>query len=92
MVGIFWRIFCEVFLGGIFLGGFLGGIFLGGFFGEFFGGGFFGEEYFWRNYLVEINKKLMFLSRFLGNFVSMQEGRKEDKFRSLEVQRLAHRT
>ena len=51
-------------------------------------GGFFWriflEEFFGRNYLVEINKELMFLSRFWGNFVSMEkkEGR---KFRSLEV-------
>ena len=69
-----------------FLGDFLGN-FLGGIFGRIFLGGFFGrifwEEFFGRNYLVEINKELMFLSRFWGNFVSMQE----EEFRSLEVRR-----
>ena len=35
------------------------------------------EEFFGRNYLVEINKELMSLSRFWGNFVSRQkEGRR----------------
>ena len=94
----FWNFFWKFF--GVFVGGFFGRNFgrnfwrnfLGGFFGGIFLGGFFWEEYFGRNYLVEINKELMFLSRFLGNFVSMQEGRKEDKFRSLEVRRQAHRT
>ena len=64
----------------------MGGIFLEEFFGRFFLGGFFGEEFFGRNYLVEINKELMFLSRFWGNFVSM-EGRRKEDFRSLEVRR-----
>ena len=50
--------------------------FLGGFFWENFLGSIFWEELFERNYLVEINKELMFLSRFWGNFVSMEkEGR-----------------
>ena len=48
-------------------------------------GGIFLEEFIERNYLVEINKELMILSRFWGNFVSM-EGRRKD-FRSLEVRR-----
>ena len=35
------------------------------------------EVFFERNYLVEINKELVFLSRFWGNFVSMhKEGRR----------------
>ena len=34
------------------------------------------EEFFGRNYLVEINKELMFWSRFGNNFVSRQ---KEDR-------------
>ena len=72
----FWRTFLEVFYGGIvwedFLGGFFWRIFLEDFLGGFFGG-FFG-----RNYLVEINKALMLLSRLWGNFVSMK--RKEEKF------------
>ena len=89
--GFFWRFFggvfvWEEFFGGIFLEDFLGRIFLGGFFWEdFFGrifwedflGGFFWEEFFGRNYLVEFYKELMFLSRFWGNFVSMQ-GRRKD--------------
>ena len=49
-------------------------------------GGFFGrnfwEEFFRRNYLVEINKELMFLSRFWGN---ARRRRKDKKFRPLEV-------
>ena len=60
------------------------------FFGEFFGedfvwevlfGRIFGEEFFGRNYIVEINKVLKFLSRFWGN----ARRRKEEEFRSLEV-------
>ena len=60
----FGRIFWEEFFGKNFLGGFFWRIFLGGFFWEDFLGGFFWEEFFGRNYLVEINKELMFLSRF----------------------------
>jgi hypothetical protein len=44
-----------------------------------FFGGIFWEKFFGRNYLVEVNKELMFLSRFWGNFVSMhrkKEGRR----------------
>ena len=41
------------------------------FLGRNFLGRFFWEEYFKRNYLVEINKELMFLSRFWSTFVSM---------------------
>ena len=52
-------------------------------------GGFFGEEFFGRNFLVDFYKELMFLSRFWGNFVSMEgrrkEGRRKEDFRSLEV-------
>ena len=43
---------------------FFGRIILGGFFWEDFLGGFFWEEFFGRNYLVEINKELMYFSRF----------------------------
>ena len=58
---------------------------MGGFFWEDFLGRIFWEGFLGRNYLVELNKELMFLSRFWGNFVSMhrKEGRK--KSRSLEV-------
>ena len=66
--------FLEDFLGRIFLEDFLGSISLGG----IFVGGFFWEEFFGRNYLVEINKELMFLPRFSGNFVSLQ-GRRRKK-------------
>ena len=45
--------------------------FLGGFFGRIIWGGFFGrifwEKFCGRNYLVLINKELMFLSRFWVN-------------------------
>ena len=71
MEELFWRIFWEDFFGRIFWEEFLGRVFW--------------EELFGRNYLVEINKVLMFLSRFLGNFVSMH--RKKEEFRSLEVRR-----
>ena len=57
-----------------FWGGFFGGIFwdfLGGFIG-----GIFWEDFSGRNYLVAINKELMFFSRFRVNFVSMP-GRKD---------------
>ena len=56
--------------------------FLGGFFGRIFW-----EEFFGRNYLVEIDKELMFLSRFCClNAQGRKEGRKEgQEFRSLEV-------
>ena len=65
--------FGEFFWVDFFGRNFFGRIFLGGFFWEDFW-----EEYFGRNYLVEINKELMFLSRFCGNFVSRQkEGRKK---------------
>jgi hypothetical protein len=53
----------------------LGRFFLGGFFWEDFLGGIL-----WRNYLVEINKVLMFLSRFWGN-----ARRRKEEFRPLEV-------
>ena len=92
-MGIFWEFFRNFLRGffgrnffeGIFWEKFFGRIFLGGFFWEDFSGRiFFGrifwEEFFGRNYLVEINKELMFLSKFWGNFVSMpgrKEGRKD---------------
>ena len=68
------------FFGAIFLEQFFGAIFLEEFcrrnsFWEDFGGRIFWEEFFGRNYLVEINKELMLLSRFWGNFVSV-EGRR----------------
>ena len=59
---------------------------MGGFFWEDFFGRIFWEEFFVRNYLVDFYKELMFLSRFWGNFVSM-EGRRKEDFRSLEVRR-----
>ena len=72
--GIFSRIFCEdffleEFFGDIFLDNLFWDNFFGGFFWEDFLGRIFVEEFFGRNYLVEINKELMFLSRFWGNFV-----------------------
>ena len=63
-------------MGGFFERNLFGGIFWEKFFGSFIFGGFFLEdffledfleEFFGRNYLVEINKMLMFLSRFWGN-------------------------
>ena len=63
---------------------------LGRIFWEDFFGRIFWEEFFGSNYLVEIKKELMFLSRFWGNFVSMEGRRKEERkedFRSLEVRR-----
>jgi hypothetical protein len=75
----FSRIFWRIFWGGIFSEEFFGGIFcrifLGGFFWKDFWRGFFGEEFFGRNSLVDFYKELMLLSRFWGNFVSM-EGRR----------------
>ena len=68
---IFWGIFLEFFKR----------IFFGGIILEKFFGRIFWEELFGRNFLVEINKELMFLSRFWGNFVR-KEGQ---EFRSLEV-------
>ena len=74
---IFWEaFFWRNFLGDIFWEDFSGRIFLGGFFWENFFGRDFWEKFFGRNYLVEINKELLFLSRYLGNFVSMQGRRK----------------
>ena len=69
--GFFWEFFRN-FFGGIYLEEFFGrnfleGFFLGGFFWEDFFGRIFWKEFFWRNYLVEINKELMFLSRFCLN-------------------------
>ena len=58
----------EEFFGRYFLGGFFWEDFLGGFFGRIFW-----EEFSGRNHLVEINKELMFLSRFWGN--ARKEGR-----------------
>jgi hypothetical protein len=66
----------------IFWEDFFGRHFLGGFFWEDYLGGLFWEEFFGRNYLVEINKELMFLQDF-GVILSQCTGRK--KFRSLEV-------
>ena len=68
-------IYLEAFFGRNFLGGFFWRIFWEDFYGRIFGRIFFGriirrifwEEFFGRNYLVEINKKLMFLSRFWGD-------------------------
>ena len=48
---------------------FFGGFFFGGFFE-----GFFWEEFFGKNYLVEIKKEFMFLSRFWGNARRRKEG------------------
>ena len=65
MVGFFWM----NFLGEFFWEDFFGRIFLGR---DLFGR-IFWEEFFGRNYLVEINKELMFLSRFCLN----AQGRKD---------------
>ena len=54
-------IFLEDFFKGIFWEDFLGGLFWEDFWEDFL------EEFFGRNYLIEINKELMFLSRFWGN-------------------------
>ena len=66
-MGIFWefyrRIILEEFFGEFFWKNILGGFF-GRIFWEDFLGGIFWEEIVGRNYLVEINKELMFLSRF----------------------------
>jgi hypothetical protein len=63
----------------------------------FFGGFFFWEDFFGgifgRNYLVEIIKELMFLSRFWGNFISIEkEGRRKEEFLILRSATQAHRT
>ena len=66
---------------------------MGGFFGEDFLGRIFGEEFFGMNYLVEINKELMFLSIFWGNFFSMhKEGRRKEEFLIPRSATQAHRT
>ena len=80
--GIFWeKFFGRIFFGRIILGGFFGRIFLGGFFERIFW-----EEFYGRNYLVEIIKELIFLSRFCLKFCLNAQGRKEgQEFRSLEV-------
>ena len=52
----------------------MSGFFLGGFFWEDFFERIFWEEFFGRNYIVEINKALMFLSRFWGNARRRKEG------------------
>ena len=60
---------------------------------EIFWVDFFMEVFFERNYLVEINKELVFLSRFWGNFVSMhKEGRRKEEFLILRSTTQAHRT
>ena len=83
----FWGNFLVVFF--FWGGGFFGRNFLGGFSWEDFFGRFFWrifrEEFFGRNYLVEINKELMFLSGFWG---ILSQGRRKEggrKFQSLEV-------
>ena len=81
----------EIFWEDFFWEDFLGGFFLGGFFWEDSLGGIFWEEFFGRTYLVEINKELMFLSRFWFFFVSMQ-GRKEGGILILRSASQAHRT
>ena len=91
MKGIGYFLILRNFLGGFFERNLFGGIFWEKFFGSFILGGFFLEDFFWRifleeffgrNYLVEINKELMFLSRFWGN---ARRRRKDKKFRYLEV-------
>ena len=72
------------FLGDIFLEDFFWRVFLGGFFIKDFFGRIFWGEFFGRNYLVEINKELTFLSRFWGNFVSIKEGRRKEGGRILD--------
>jgi hypothetical protein len=75
---MFWNFFGFF---GEFFGNFLRGFFFGEIFLEDFFGRIFRKEFFGRNYFVEINKELMFLSRFWGNFVSI----KKEEFKSLEV-------
>ena len=58
---------------------------------DFFGR-IFWEEFFGRNYLVEINKELMFLSRFWGIFVSMHKEGRRKEFLILRSATQAHRT
>ena len=76
---LFWRIFLEEFCEGFFGEDFFRRNFLGGDF----------ESNSGRNYLVEIKKELMFLTRFWDKFVLMEGKRKkeEEKFYSLEVRR-----
>ena len=76
------------FFGVFFWEKFLGRIYWEDFLGGFFWGGFFWEDFFGTNYLVEINKELMFLSRFWGHFVYMQ-GR---RILILRIATQAHRT
>ena len=96
-MGNFFEFFLEEFFGRNFLIGFFWEDFLGGFFCEdFFWRIFLGdfwEGFFGRNYLVIIIKELMFLSRFWGNFVSMEkEGRRKEEFLILRSATQAHRT
>ena len=64
-------------------GEFFGRIFLGDFFLEEFFGRHFWENFlgriYWEEFIGRIDKELMFLSRFWGNFVSMQ-GRRRKNF------------
>ena len=71
-LGIFGELFRRNFLEEFLLEEFFWKNFLGEIFWEdFFRGRIFLKEFFGRNNLVEINKELMFLSRFRGYFVSM---------------------
>ena len=60
------------------MGGFFQEDFSGGFFGEDFLGRILCEQFFGRNYLVEINKELMFLQDF-GVILSQCTGGKEGR-------------
>ena len=67
-LGMFWEFLRRIFLKEFLWRNFFGGIFWRIFWEDFLGG----------NHSIEINKELIFLSRFWGNFVSKKkEGRKE---------------
>ena len=74
----FWGNFLGGFFGRKYFAGISGKIFGRIFWEDFFGsivlGGFFWEEFFGKNYLVEIKKEFMFLSRFWGNARRRKKG------------------
>ena len=90
---IFW-----IFLGNFLIGFFWEDIFWGAFFGRYFLGGFFGrifwEEFFGRNTLLKSPSYLNHLNlKGIDALVKiLSQGKKEGKFKSLEVRVQAHRT
>ena len=99
--GNFFGIFLEDFFGGFFFDGiflveFLGRNFLGGFFWEDFFRGFFGEDFLGRNstksyYNIEGIDLFVNILVFV-KILYLRKGRKEGKFKSLEVRLQVHRT